>query len=314
MRIFLAGHRGLVGNEIKRKLERETDNTIVVRSRSELDLRETGAVHEMLEAEKPDLVIVAAAQVGGILHNQNNKLGFLRNNLAIQDNLIYQSQLLGIRRLIFLGSSCVYPKIFDREIEETDVLTGPLEPTNDAYALAKIVGIKSCQYIRATAGFDYRTIMPCNLYGKNDNFDDLSGHVIPSMMVKFHKAKMEGRTSVLLWGSGTPLREFLHAGDLASAVSKVISTAADEYFKICPDGIINVGSSDEVSIRELAEIIKRVTGYQGDIEWDDSKPDGTFRKKLNLTRLKQFDWQPETNLEIGIGRAYEAYLQQCGDT
>jgi GDP-L-fucose synthase len=276
---------------------------ILTVSRSQVDLRRQQPVEDWMQAERPDVVIVAAATVGGILANSSRPADFIYDNLAIEANLIHAAHELGVAKLLFLGSSCIYPKLAPQPMKEDALLTGPLEPTNEWYAIAKIAGIKLCQAYRRQYGCDFISAMPTNLYGPHDNFDPESSHVLPGLLHKFHRAKVEKLPSVTLWGSGTPRREFLHADDLASACVLLL----EKYSSPEP---INVGTGEDVTIRELAELIRSTVGYTGKLEWDATQPDGTPRKLLDVSRVAKLDWRARTSLEDGIKLAYQAYLSE----
>jgi GDP-L-fucose synthase len=299
-KIYVAGHNGMVGSAIMRKLKLEGYSNLIYRSSKELDLRNQQAVSEFFEAAKPDFVFLAAAKVGGILANQKYKASFLYDNLMIQTNIIHQAHLHGVQKLLFLGSSCIYPKMAPQPIKESYLMTGPLESTNDAYAMAKITGIKMCQSYHEQYGSNFISVMPTNLYGPNDNYDLASSHVLPALIRKFHEAKEREDPSVTLWGTGTPKREFLHADDLADACY---------YLMQHYDGhaALNVGTGEDIAILELAQMIKSIVGYEGQIEHDLSKPDGTPRKLLDVSRLTDLGWKYSTPLQDGIRRVYEAY-------
>lgn len=307
MKIFVTGHKGLVGSAIVRTLIDDSRYHLITEDKDKLDLLDQAQVENYLTAHKPDLIINCAAKVGGILANDNNKLVFLRDNIRIQENLLHSASRIGVPKFFFLGSSCIYPKFCEQPIKETELLSGKLEKTNEAYALAKIIGLKTCQYINESMRLDYRVLMPCNLYGKNDTFSDKDGHVIPSMMVKFHRAKLDGLDRVVLWGTGQPRREFLHADDLAEAVKKLIEVKKQKFFEVCPEGILNIGASEDISIRELAELIKGITGYSGKVNWDPGFPDGTPQKLLSSSRIKSFGWNPKIQLEVGIREVYKKF-------
>ena len=301
-RVYLAGHRGLVGSALWRALERHGHKALIGRTRAELNLLDTVEVDSFYEREQPEVVIVAAARVGGIRANNDQPADFLFENLRIQNNLIDSAHRHGVRKLLFLGSSCIYPKHAEQPMREESLLTGPLEPTNQWYAVAKIAGIKLCQAYRRQHGCDFISAMPTNLYGPNDNYDPESSHVLPAMLRRFHEAKTTGAEVVTCWGSGAPLREFLHSDDLAEACLILL----DRYSK---EEHINVGSGHELSIKELAELSAEVTGYEGRIEWDSSKPDGTPRKLMDGTRMEALGWQPKINLREGMERAYAEYCR-----
>jgi GDP-L-fucose synthase len=299
-RIFVAGHRGLVGSAIVRRLEEGGKADLVLRTRSELDLLDQAAVRRFFEKERPSQVYLAAAKVGGIHANDTFPAQFIHENLVIQTNIIDAAYRNGTKKLCFLGSSCIYPKLAPQPMKEDHLLTGPLEPTNEWYAIAKIAGIKQCQAYRKQYGFDAISLMPTNLYGPGDNFDLKTSHVLPAMMRKFHEAKVAGHAPVPLWGSGSPRREFLFVDDMADAAVHLMDTYSDEQF-------INVGTGEDMTIRQLAELIQRVVGHEGEIRWDSTKPDGTPRKLLDVSRLKATGWKPKTGLEDGIRRTYAWY-------
>jgi GDP-L-fucose synthase len=304
-RIYVAGHRGLVGSALWRELERQGYTRLLGRTRRELDLLDAAAVRKFFAEEKPEYVFIAAAKVGGILANQNQPAEFLLENLKIQNNLIENARLAGVRKLLFLGSSCIYPKMAPQPLKEEYLLTGPLEPTNEWYAVAKIAGIKLCQACRRQYGSDFISVMPTNLYGKNDNYDLQSSHVLPALIRKFHEAKMAGAKQVTCWGTGKPLREFLHADDLAAACVFLMGRYSEEQ-------IINIGYGSDLSIMELAQMVRRVTGFKGEIVWDASKPDGTPRKLMDSSRIFALGWKPKIDLETGIGLAYGDFLKSGG--
>ena len=300
-RIWVAGHRGMVGSAIMRRLEGE-DAEILTVDRRDVDLREQDAVRQWVARAKPDVIILAAAKVGGILANDSYPADFLFDNLVIETNVIQAAHLADVEQLVFLGSSCIYPKFAPQPIKEDALLTGPLEPTNEWYAVAKIAGIKLCQAYRRQYGRRYISIMPCNLYGLNDNFDLSTSHVLPALIRKFHAAKAAGKTEVVVWGTGTPMREFLYVDDLADAVVFLM----DRYDGSEP---INCGAGSDVSIRQLAETVGRVTGFEGKLVFDTSKPDGTPRKLMDSSRLAALGWRPKTGLEEGIREVYRWFAQ-----
>ena len=300
MKIYVAGHRGLVGSAIVRAIESQGEHTWIGQSRSELDLLDRKAVFEYVAQEKPDAVVIAAAKVGGIHANDTYPVQFLTENLQIETNLTDAAHAAGIPRLLFLGSSCVYPKLAQQPIKEEYLLTGELEKTNEAYALAKISGLKLVQAYRNQYGHHWISAMPTNMYGPGDNFDPDNSHVLPALIRKFQDAKTRGDSTVSLWGSGTPLREFLHADDLASACLFLLENYDDEI-------AINVGTGTDISIKELAELIKGIVGFEGKIDWDSSKPDGTPRKLLDVSRMTALGWKPKISLEDGIRATYEWY-------
>jgi GDP-L-fucose synthase len=302
MRIYVAGHRGLVGSAIIRAIEAGGEHSWIGKTRSELDLLDRKAVFDFLATEKPDAVIIAAAKVGGIHANNTYPVQFLTENLQIEANLMDAAHAAGIEKLLFLGSSCVYPKMAQQPIKEEYLLTGELEKTNEAYALAKISGLKLVQAYRNQYGHDWISAMPTNMYGPGDNFDLENSHVLPALIRKFDDAKSSGAASVKLWGSGTPRREFLHADDLGRACVYLLENYNDEV-------AINVGVGEDVSIKDLAELIKEIVGFSGLIEWDSSKPDGTPRKLLDVSRITDLGWKAEISLEDGIRSTYEWYKE-----
>ena len=313
-RIYIAGHLGMVGSSIYSLMKKKQYQNILVASKKELDLRNFSDVDEWFKVKKPQVVVIAAAKVGGILANSTFPTEFILDNLKIQTNLIELSHKYSVKRLLFLGSSCIYPKFSDQPINEESLLTGSLESTNEFYALAKITGIKLCDALRIQYGLDAISLMPTNLYGPGDNYDLESSHVIPALIRKIHDAKINN-TSVTCWGSGKPLREFLHVNDLANACLYILEklnlshSAFETSLKGHPISYLNVGSGEEVSIKELAHTISSVVGFEGEIKWDTTKPDGTPRKLLDLTRLKKSGWQPEINLESGLRSTYEDFKQ-----
>jgi len=300
-KIYVAGHRGLVGAAIVRRLEREGFSSVITRSHAELDLTSQAEVNDFFARERPDFVFLAAAKVGGILANSSYPADFIRDNLLIQSNVIDAAWHHDAKKLLFLGSSCIYPKHAPQPMKEEHLLTGPLEPTNEWYAVAKIAGIKMCQAYRRQHGFNAINLMPTNLYGPGDNFDLETSHVLPALIRKFHEAKERGDAEVVVWGSGKPRREFLHVDDLADA-SVFLMRGYDE------EEIINVGVGEDVSIAELAEIIRGVVGYEGDIVFDDSKPDGTPRKLLDVGRLNALGWKARVGLKDGISETWRWYV------
>jgi GDP-L-fucose synthase len=303
-KIFVAGHRGLVGSAIIRRLESEGFDNLPKRDRSELDLADEEAVQHFFAQEKPSVVIFAAARVGGIKANNDFPVEFLLDNLRIQNNVIHAAHQAGVRKLLFLGSSCIYPKFAPQPIPETALLSGPLEPTNEAYAIAKIAGIKLCQAYSREYGANFISAMPTNLYGPNDNFDLETSHVLAALLRKAHEAKMRKVREVIVWGSGKPRREFLHVDDVASACLFLLE-------KYDSPEIINVGCGKDISIRELAELICDVVGFDGELAWDTTKPDGTPRKLLDITKLHDLGWQPTIPLRDGIAQTYHWFLANC---
>ena len=305
-KIYVAGHRGMVGSAIVRALRAAGHTNMVTRASAELDLRDGAATRAFLAAEKPAYVVMAAARVGGIKANSTEPYDFLYDNLAMSANVIDGSRRAGVRKLLFLGSSCIYPKLAPQPIREESLLTGPLEVTNEAYAIAKIAGIKLCDHARAQYGCDFISAMPCNLYGTGDNFSLENSHVLPALIRKMHEAKLRGDTSLRLWGTGTPLREFLHADDLAEACVLLL----ERYSQA---GHINVGSGEELSIRQLAEQIAQLVGFTGRLEFDPSMPDGTPRKLMDVSRIRALGWKPRHSLPEGIRSAYAWYLAHAGE-
>ena len=299
--IYVAGHRGLAGSAIVRRLQSEGFNNLLLRTHAELDLTNQAQTQAFFADHRPEYVFVAAALVGGILANNTRRADFIRDNLLIQTNVIDSAWRNGAKKLAFLGSSCIYPKLAPQPMTEDALLTGPLEPTNEPYAIAKIAGIKTCQAYRSQYGFDAISLMPTNLYGPGDNFDLESSHVLPALIRKFHEAKISGARAVTLWGTGAPLREFLHVDDLASAAVFLMRHYNSEE-------IINVGSGEEISIRDLADMIKEVVAFDGEIVYDRSKPDGTPRKLMDSSRLRNIGWKPKVPLANGIQGTYEDFL------
>ena len=304
MKIFVAGHRGMVGSAVVRALEKKGGVEVLTRTRVELDLTDAGAVAKWFKKEKPDQVIDAAARVGGILENAKRPVEFLLDNLRMQNNLMESAFGTGCKKFLFLGSSCIYPKHAEQPIREDSLLSGPLEPTNDAYALAKIAGVRLAQAYRDEYGKSAISAMPTNLYGPGDNFDPESSHALPGMMTKFHQAKVRGEKEVVLWGTGSPRREWLYVEDLAEGLLMLL-----EHY----DGreIVNLGVGEDSTILELAENVKRVVGFGGKIRWDTSKPDGTPRKLLDVTKIRGMGWKPKVSMEEGIGLAYEWFLKNA---
>ncbi len=302
-RIFVAGHRGLVGSAIVRALERAGHSSILTVPRERLDLTDTQAVDAWFAAERPTHVFLAAAKVGGIHANDNYPVDFLETNLRIQNNVIHSAWKHGVRKLVFLGSCCIYPKFCPQPIKEEYLLTGPLEPTNEWYAIAKIAGIKLCQAYRRQYGFDAISLMPTNLYGPNDNFDLMSSHVLPALIRKSHEAKIAGRDEVVVWGTGTPRREFLYVDDMASAAVFLMQHYSDER-------IINVGAGRDISISELAQKVAEIVGFKGRVVFDPSKPDGALLRCSDVSRLLAMGWEPRVSLAEGIRLTYEWYRDQ----
>ena len=300
-KIFVAGHRGMVGSALIRRLESEGFSNLLVRDRSKLDLKNESAATKFFAQEKPALVILAAAKVGGIKANSDFPVEFLLDNLRIQNNVIHAAYENGVRKLLFFGSSCIYPKFAPQPIPETALLSGPLEPTNEAYAVAKIAGIKLCQAYAREYGANFISAMPTNLYGPNDNFDLETSHVLAALLRKAHEAKTRKDRKLIVWGSGKPRREFLHVDDLAPACLLLLG-------KYDSPEIINVGCGEDISTRELAELICDIVGFKGELSWDATKPDGTPRKLLDITKLRALGWEPSIPLRDGIARTYEWFL------
>lgn len=310
-RVFVAGHQGMVGSAIVRALEKAGDAEIITRTRSELDLLDQVAVFRFFNQNAIDEVYLAAAKVGGIWANNTYPAEFIYQNLIIETNIIHGAFQAGVRKLLFLGSSCIYPKLAEQPIAESSLLQGALEPTNEPYAIAKIAGIKLCESYNRQYGTDYRSVMPTNLYGINDNFHPENSHVVPALLRRFHEAKMQDLPSVTVWGSGSPMREFLYVDDMAGACLHVMNLPKEVYGEhVLPmSSHINVGTGKDCTIRELANTIARAVGYQGDILWDTSKPDGTPRKLLDVSLLKRLGWQYSVELDEGIERTYQWFLQ-----
>jgi GDP-L-fucose synthase len=304
-KIYIAGHRGMVGSAVWRALEKKGYTNLIGRTSKELDLKNQKSVFNFFKQEKPEAVIDAAARVGGILANNDFPYQFLMENMQIQNNLIDSALKSGIEKFIFLGSSCIYPKFAPQPLKEEYLLTNSLEPTNEWYAIAKITGVKACQAIRKQFNKEYVSLMPTNLYGTHDNFDLQTSHVLPAMLRKFHEAKLN-RAPVKLWGSGTPMREFLFVDDMAEAVVYALENKLPEY-------LYNVGSGKDITIKELAETIQKVTGHQGEIIWDSEKPDGTPRKLMDVSKMKEMGWSYSTELEEGIEKTYAWFLDNIED-
>lgn len=300
-KIYIAGHRGMVGSAIKRRLEKDGFTNIVTRTSKQLDLRRQSKVEAFFKKEQPEYVFLAAAKVGGILANDTFRGEFLYDNLMIQTNIIHASYLFGVKKLMFLGSSCIYPKMAPQPLTEDALLTGPLEPTNEPYAIAKIAGIKLCDAYRSQYGCDFISAMPTNLYGPNDNYHPQNSHVLPAMLRKFHEAKLKNEPFVTIWGTGKPMREFLHADDLADACVFLMENWS-------APGPLNIGSGSEVSILELANLVKKTTGYTGEIRHDLSKPDGTPRKLMDVSKIHDLGWKHSIWLEHGVHDVYEALV------
>jgi GDP-L-fucose synthase len=304
--IYVAGHRGLVGSAVARALRRQGYGNLLLRSHQELELTDQAAVNEFFQRERPDAVIMAAARVGGIHANNSHPALFIRDNLAVQDNVIDAAHRFGATKLVFLGSSCIYPKLAPQPIKEEYLLTGALEPTNEWYAIAKIAGLKMCQAYRREFGFNAISLMPTNLYGPGDNFDIQNSHVLPALIRRFHEAKERGDPTMSIWGTGTPRREFLHVDDLADAVVYLLRTYDEEP-------IVNIGWGEDVTIRELAETVAEVAGFKGRLVFDSSKPDGTPRKLLDTSRLASLGWQPKIRLRAGIEQTYAWFKEHVAE-
>ncbi len=300
-KIYVAGHRGLAGSAIVRRLKSAGYDNVITRTHSELDLIQQGPVEQFLQTEKPDVVILAAARVGGILANNTYRADFIADNLAIQNNVILGARKAGVERLLFLGSSCIYPRDCPQPIKEEYLLTGPLESTNQPYAIAKIAGIELCNAINHQYGTQYLSVMPTNLYGPGDNFDLQKSHVLPALIRRFHEAKENGAPTVTMWGSGTPLREFLHVDDLADACVHLLE-------KTEATDLLNIGVGKDITILGLAQLIAEVVGYEGSIELDRTKPDGTPRKLLDVSRLRELGWEAKISLREGLESTYKWYL------
>lgn len=301
-KIYIAGHNGLVGSAIVRNLKSNGFNNLVLKTRKELDLLDWQEVKKFFETEKPEYVFLAAARVGGILENDTYPADFIFQNLQIQNNVIHNAYLSEVKKLLFLGSSCIYPRECPQPIKEEYLLTGPLEKTNEAYAVAKIAGIKMCQSYNKQYGTKYISVMPTNLYGPNDNFDLNSSHVLPALLRKFHEAKINNQKEVIIWGTGSPKREFLHVDDLADACVFLMENYNENE-------IVNIGTGEDISIRELAEIVKQIVGFEGEIKNDTSKPDGTPRKLLDVSKLRSLNWKHKIELSQGIENTYQWFLK-----
>jgi GDP-L-fucose synthase len=310
-KIYVAGHRGMVGSAIIRQLQAAGHDNIVVRTHNELDLTDQAAVRDVLQAEKPEQVILAAAKVGGIHANHVFPAEFIYQNLMMEANIVHQAWQAGCKELLFLGSSCIYPKFAEQPMQESALLTGILEPTNEPYAIAKIAGIKLCESYNRQYGTDYRSVMPTNLYGENDNFHLENSHVIPAMIRKFHDAKVAGASTVTVWGTGVAMREFLHVDDMAAACLHVLGLSREAYQQVTEPMLshLNVGTGEDVTIRELAETVQKVVGFSGDIVWDSSKPDGTPRKLMDNGKLRALGWQPNIKLEQGLRLTYQWFVE-----
>lgn len=301
-KIYVAGHRGMVGSAIIRKLTSLGYTNLLTRTSAELDLRNQQQVADFFDIEKPEYVFLAAAKVGGIVANNTYRADFLYENLAIQNNIIHGSYLNKVKKLMFLGSSCIYPKLAPQPLKESYLLSGYLEPTNEPYAIAKIAGIKMCEAYRAQYGCNFISVMPTNLYGTNDNYDLVNSHVLPAMIRKFHEAKEKDASEMTLWGTGSPMREFLHADDLAEACLFLMENYNESE-------LVNIGTGEDVTIKNLADLVKQIVGFQGNIIWDTSKPDGTPRKLMDVSKLHGLGWHHKIALEDGIKLAYQDFLK-----
>jgi GDP-L-fucose synthase len=302
-KVYVAGHRGLVGSAIARTLKTQGFTNVVGKTRAEMDLMDTAAVNDFFERERPEYVFLAAARVGGILANNTYPADFIRENLLVQLNVLEAARVFGVKKLMLLGSSCIYPRNAPQPMKEEYLLTGTLEPTNEPYAIAKIAGIKMCQAYNRQHGTSYISVMPTNLYGPNDNYDLAASHVIPALLRKFHEAKVDGQPEVVVWGSGKPKREFLFADDLADACVFVMERYDGE-------DALNIGTGEDVSIRELAQLVADAVGYQAKIVFDAGKPDGTPRKLLDVSRINALGWRAKTSLRDGLRRTYESFLRE----
>lgn len=304
-KIYVAGHRGMVGSAIVRRLQQEGFNNLVLRTSAELDLRDQAQVANFFKSEKPEYVFLAAAKVGGIVANNKYRADFLYDNIQMQNNVIHNSYLTGVKKLMFLGSSCIYPKLAAQPLKEEYLLTGVLEPTNEPYAIAKIAGIKMCEAYRDQYGCNFISVMPTNLYGINDNYHPENSHVLPALIRKFHEAKIKGSKQVEIWGTGSPLREFLYADDLAEACVFLMQGYNDR-------GFINIGVGHDLSIKELAQLVQKTVGFEGELVFDTSKPDGTPRKLMDVSKLHSLGWNHKTQLSDGIALAYQDFLKKQG--
>jgi GDP-L-fucose synthase len=310
-KIFVAGHKGMVGSAIYRQLVEKGNDNVITASRDDLDLLSQSAVQDFLLNEKPDAVIVGAAKVGGIKANNDYPADFIYENLQIQNNIIHSAHLANIQKLLFLGSSCIYPKLADQPLRENALLTGKLEPTNEPYAIAKIAGIKMCESYNIQYGRDYRSVMPTNLYGPGDNFHPENSHVLPGLILRFHEAKIKNDSEVLVWGTGTPKREFLHVDDMAAASIFIMNLPKNQYQEHTTpaQSHINVGSGCDISICDLAEMVMNIVGFQGKLVFDKTKPDGAPRKLMNVSLLNQLGWNHKINLHEGIKQTYQWFLE-----
>jgi len=303
-KIYVAGHKGLVGSSIVRQLEKSGYTNIITRAHEELELLDPKAVHEFFEKERPEYVFLAAARVGGILANNSFPADFIRENLIVQTNVLHEAYKSEVKKLLFMGSSCIYPKLAPQPIKEEYLMTGPLEETNSAYAVAKIAGIEMCQAYYRQYGSNFISVMPTNLYGPNDNFSPDRGHVLPALLRRFHEAKVSGADEVIVWGSGSPRREFLHIDDLGKACVFLMESYDDP-------SIVNIGTGKDVTIKELAELIRDTIGYKGKIAWDTNKPDGTPRKQLDVNKIHRLGWHHEIELPEGLASTYKWFLENA---
>ncbi|MEC5147430.1 GDP-L-fucose synthase [Chitinophaga sp. 212800010-3] len=302
-KIYVAGHKGMVGSAIVRRLEREGFTNIITRTSNDLDLRDQSAVAAFFVQYQPDYIFLAAAKVGGIMANNTYRGQFIYENLMIQNNVIHHAHLQGAKKLMFLGSSCIYPKLAPQPLKEEYLLTGPLEPTNEPYAIAKLAGIEMCDAYRAQYGCNFVSVMPTNLYGPNDNYDLNNSHVLPAMLRKMHEAKVSNQAEVTLWGTGTPKREFLHVDDMADACFYLMQHYNDQ-------GLVNIGVGEDISIKDLALLIKKIVGFEGELAFDTSKPDGTPRKLMDVGKLHSYGWKATIGLEEGITKVYENAIKE----
>jgi len=305
-KVYVLGYKGLVGSAIKRKLEEKGYNNLIYTDREDYDLQRQTEVESFFEKEKPEYVFLAAAKVGGIWANKTYPAEFIYSNLSIECNVIHSAYKYGVKKLLFLGSSCIYPKLAPQPMKEDCLLTSPLEPTNEAYAIAKIAGLKMCRYYNEQYGTNYISVMPTNLYGPNDNYNLQTSHVLPALIRKFHEAKLNNNPFVELWGTGSPKREFLYVDDLADAVVFLM----EKYNYKDIGEVINIGVGEDITIKELAETIKSIVGFNGELKWDTNKPDGTPRKLLDISRLKALGWSAQHTLKQGVIKTYEAFLQE----
>jgi len=302
-KIYIAGHRGMVGGAVVRALEAQGYGSILTRTRSELDLLDQSAVNAFFEAERPDVAVIAAARVGGIHANSTYPAEFMYENLAIAQNTIHAAYNAGVKRLLFLGSTCIYPKLAEQPIREESLLTAALEPTNEAYAIAKIAGLKMCEFYRRQYGVCYHSAMPTNLYGQGDNYHPQNSHVLPALIRRFHEAKLNAAPEVAIWGTGTPLREFLHADDAAAGILHLLQLES-------PPDWVNLGCGEDISIGDLARLVMQTVGYEGELTFDRSKPDGTPRKLTDISKIKATGWAPKIDIQQGVAMAYQSFLDE----